>query len=89
MCRFHFARAAILAHVAGFGECVVPLFGFWVCRPRIGPGPVKRLWEDRLLSGVGGFNFGLVHKGESDYWEKLVLCAVVKTVVPGLVAFRD
>jgi len=32
MRRFHLARAAILARVAGFGKSVVTLLGLWIAR---------------------------------------------------------
>jgi len=58
--RFYFARAAILAHVAGFGKYVVPLFGFWMGHGFIVRGPQlmqglrknRRLWRDRNFVGV-------------------------------------
>jgi hypothetical protein len=46
----HFARAAILARVKGFGKNVVPFFGFWIGCRRIRPQSVKCLRENRDLS---------------------------------------
>ena len=51
MRRFHLARAAILARVAGFGKNVVPLPGFWRGGFGIWPQRVKCLREHRRLHG--------------------------------------
>jgi len=51
--RFHFARAAILARVAGFGKNVVPFWRFWIGCLGIGPQAVKRLREYRRLCHGG------------------------------------
>ena len=57
---FHLARAAILAHVAGFGKNVVPLFGLWMRQGLLligservqGLRKGRSLWRDRRFGGV-------------------------------------
>ena len=58
---FHFARAAILARVAGLGESVIPFLAWGGCLG-IGPQPVKDLWENRSLRCFREFGLGCSHK---------------------------
>ena len=59
---FHFARAAILPRVAGFGKNVVALFGFRGGGFRNGPQGVERLRENRSLRHCREFGCEWLHK---------------------------
>ena len=61
MRRFHLARAAILARVAGFRKNIVPLPGFRRGGFRIGPQCVERLLENRRLPGGRQCGDGCFH----------------------------
>ena len=62
---FHFAGAAILAQVTGFGKNVVPLFGFWIGHGFLLIGPqlmegLRKNWSLRFGCKFGG---GCFHGG--------------------------
>jgi hypothetical protein len=61
---FHFARATILTHVAGFGKNVVALFGFWMWQGflLIGSGLVHGLWKNRSFWRGRKFGGVIFHK---------------------------
>jgi len=63
MGRFHFARAAVLARVAGFGERIVPL-GWLGVRAGLGNRPklMRRFWENRRLHDSRKCGDGFFHK---------------------------
>ena len=61
---FHFARAAILTQVAGFGKNVVPFFGFWMRQGflLIGPQLMHGLRKNRSLRRGRKFGGVVLHK---------------------------
>ena len=61
---FHFARAAILTHIAGFGKNVVPFFGLWMGQSLllIGSGLVQGLRKNRGLKFGREFWGVIAHK---------------------------
>src|ERR1035437_8882290 len=84
MRRFHLARAAILARVAGLRESVIPLLRLWTWGGLLGVRPqlVERFLENRSLRccrefGVGCFHkfrLRLVHWGFGFFWGKKKKC---------------
>ena len=90
---FHFARAAILARVAGSGKNVVALFGFRRGGFRIWPQCVERLRENRSLRHCREFGCKWFHKFISRLGNgvrgRFALRLVVKSMNPGEIAFRD